>query len=138
MKEHIEHSYNPETGLSSFTIYYKNIPIIATAQCSPEDRQANLQSNVLGLIIAEKRAWRKYYAYVRDNSIKPQLEALHQLYYSMKHSKQFNSKSYEAKMLFRQIKYHEEDLEFIKSEIKSLKAEENFLIHSLNKRSRSE
>jgi len=49
----------------------------------------------------------------------------------MKHSSQFNPKSYEAKMLFRQIKQREEDLKILKFSIQDLRNQEMMLKKSL-------
>ena len=45
------------------------------------------------------------------------LSALNQLYYSMKHSKKFNEKSYENKMLQRQINMVKQDIQTVKEMI---------------------
>ena len=135
MKQKTDYSYDEKTGKSTFSIYDNNITITASAQCAPEDK--DIQSPFFGVDLAETRAWRKYYAYIRENRIKPQLNVLKQLYYTMKHSTQFNPKSYEAKMLFRQIKFQEEDLAYIKQEIKDLKREEQYLLKQIEKAKRS-
>ena len=71
--------------------------------------------------------------HICDNEIKPKIAALKQLYYSMKHSTQFNPHSYEAKMLYRQIKYHEEDLNNMKMAIKDTKVRINKFIKDKEK-----
>ena len=58
-------------------------------------------SEKTGNEIAYSRALIEAYNYRRNCIIKPGLKALNQLYYSMKHSKKFNKKSYEMKMLYR-------------------------------------
>ena len=69
-----------------------------------------MMSKLTGQTIAEYRATIKYLQFIRDCELQPQLKALKQLYYSMNHSKYFSPKSYEAKMLYRQINILQEDL----------------------------
>lgn len=83
-----------------------------------------MKSEKTGCEIAFRRA--KIHA-MQDykNELKIKLSALNQLYYSMKHSTHFNEKSYENKMLQRQIRLINLDLdtakEIIANEQKSLK-----------------
>ena len=74
---------------------------IGEAWCADEDK--DFESMIMGSTIAEMRAQIAAAKTYRDD-LKIKLSALNQLYYSMKHSKQFNPKSYENKMLHRQIK----------------------------------
>lgn len=74
-------------------------------------------SEKTGMTIAVSRAAVKYLQSVKRDVIKPQLAALNQLYYSMKHSKKFNPKSYENRMLQRQIQIKKDDLIEINREI---------------------
>ena len=91
---------------------------IGEAYCHPND--ADFQSLITGSTIAEMRALiNTMVAYKNDLRIK--LEALHQLYYSMNQSKKFNKESYEAKMLFRQIKLLKQDLSAAKEQIELYK-----------------
>jgi len=115
----------------NYTIYYKNKEFTGTATCAPEDY--NYFSSTTGEIIASSRALIKYLRYVRDNEVKPGYQALKQLYYSMSHSKHFNSKSYEAKMLFRQLRIKEEELEGIKIQIQREQSRIKTLINSLER-----
>lgn len=131
MKDNTTFSFNKDTGKAVYTIAYKNISATGTAQCAPEDK--DIQNERIGLQLAEMRAQRKYYARVREEELKPGLRALKQLYYSMKHSAQFDPKSYEAKRLFRQIRFYEEDLNFIKTEILILKKEESYLLSRIER-----
>ena len=74
-----------------------------------------------GQFIAEMRASIKVLTHIRDNELRPQLKALYQLYYSMKHSKQFNSKSYESIMLYKHIHSLENDLDTTRKKLAELK-----------------
>ena len=69
------------------------------ASCHPDD--VDMMSEKVGCEIAYSRAAIESLKYERDCIIKPSLKSLRQLYFSMKHSKKFNPKSYEAKMLWR-------------------------------------
>jgi len=88
------------------------------AWCADEDK--DFESMIMGSTIAEMRAQIAAAKTYRDD-LKIKLSALNQLYYSMKHSKQFNPKSYENKMLHRQIKLIEGDLEIAKHQLAVLK-----------------
>lgn len=81
------------------------------ASCHPDDE--DMMSEKVGCEIAYSRAAIESLKYERDNVIKPSLKALKQLYYSMNRSKRFNQKSYEYKMLKRQIECWEFDLAVI-------------------------
>ena len=129
MKNCTSHFWDENTGKTVFSIEYKNECFVGSAQCCKEDTE--FKSEIFGEALAENRATRQYFAFIRDNEVIPALKALNQLYYSMKHSTQFNPKSYEAKMLFRQIKLQEEDLAILKSLIKDLRNQEQLLKKSL-------
>lgn len=73
-----------------------------------------MRSEKVGFEIAYRRAKIQKLCSARDNELKPRLAALKQLYYSMAHSSQFNPKSYENKMLQKQIRMIEFDLATIK------------------------
>lgn len=114
-----EYTWNPELGIAGCTIYYKDIEFYGSAVCHPDDE--DMMSKLTGQIIAEARATIAYLVHIRDNEIRPQLKALYQLYYSMKHSKNFTPRSYEAIMLYKQIHHLENDLTEIKLEIANIK-----------------
>ena len=77
------------------------------ATCHPDD--ADMMSEKTGYEIAYRRAKIESFKYYR-NTLKEQLKALNQLYYSMNQSQKFNPKSYENKMLQRQIQMIKLDL----------------------------
>ena len=80
---------------------------IGIAKCHPDDMDmANART---GQEIAYRRAEINAYKKYKDN-IKIRLSALNQLYYSMNQSKHFNPKSYENRILQRQIHFLEDDL----------------------------
>ena len=100
--------YDKETGCSTCIIETKYGKFSGTACCHPDDM--DMASEKVGCEIAYSRAAIDSLKYERDNIIKPSLKALKQLYYSMNRSKKFNPKSYEYKMLKRQIECWEFDL----------------------------
>lgn len=108
MNKQPEYFWSEENGTAFCTIHYNKYSFMGEAQCHPDDR--DMMSKLTGQTIAEYRATIKYLRFIRDCELQPQLKALKQLYYSMNHSKHFNPKSYEAKMLYRQINILQEDL----------------------------
>lgn len=84
---------------------------IGTATCHTDDQ--DMKSRRTGEEIAYRRARIEQMQHIREN-VKLELQALNQLYYSMKHSTHFNPKSYENKMLQRQIRGKTFDLDTIK------------------------
>ena len=103
--------YDKETGCSTCIIGTKYGKFSGTACCHPDDM--DMASEKVGCEIAYSHAAIDSLKYERDNIIKPSLKALKQLYYSMNRSKKFNPKSYEYKMLKRQIECWEFDLAVI-------------------------
>ena len=97
-----------ENGIAKCTLYNNYGVFEGVAKCHPDD--FDMESEKVGCEIAYSRATINSLIHARDNVIKPSLKALKQLYYSMKHSKKFNKKSYEAKMLWSQIRNWEIDL----------------------------
>lgn len=101
----------------------KGNTFIGSAHCHEDD--FDMKSEKTGCEIAFRRAKIEFFKHIRDNEIKPALAALKQLYYSMNHSKKFNPKSYENKMLQRQIRAKEFDLDTVQNmiadEMQSLK-----------------
>lgn len=119
MNKQPEYFWNEENGTAFCTIYYNKYSFMGEAQCHPDDR--DMMSKLTGQTMAEMRAIIKYLRFIRDCELQPQLKALKQLYYSMNYSKYFNPKSYEAKMLYRQINITKEDLSNISIEISNIK-----------------
>ena len=118
MKKDIDFIWDEESGIATCLIPWDdNNDIIGTSICCEEDQ--DMKSEKTGMHIAEKRATIGYLKAIRDNEIKPQLKILKQFYYSINQSKQFNPKSYEARMLNRQIKMLEEGLDYVKKNIKA-------------------
>lgn len=109
------YEWDESLGAAYCVLTYNNIKFKGEAICHPDDK--DMQSKLTGQTIAEIRAMIKYLRHIRDNEIKPKLAALKQFYYSINRSKEYNKKSYESRMLYRQIRNYEKDLDAIKEEI---------------------
>ena len=107
--------YNPETHMTFCSIERNGKVFIGEAFCHKDDW--DMESEKTGCQIAECRANIKMLIHIRDNEIKSALRALYQYYYTINKSKKFNEKSYEFKMLKRQIKRLENDLSIIRKEL---------------------
>lgn len=115
MKKQPYYDWDSENGIATCILSDGINIFLGTAQCHPDDK--DFISEKTGMLIAEERAFIKSLQHYKNNEIKPELKALNQLYYSIKHSKKYNPKSYEAKMLKRQIKIKEMDLQEVKEMI---------------------
>ena len=105
------YEWDPETGVATCIIINGNRTHIGIAQCRPEDR--DMMGEKTGCTIAEMRAEIDYLKSVRDDDIKPTLQAYKTLYYSINQSKRFNPDSYETHMLMKEIAHYTADLELI-------------------------
>lgn len=112
MKQEPIFNWDVETGTATCIISNGEKVFCGVAVCHPED--LDMKSEKTGCEIAFLRARIKYYQYYKE-CLKERLSALNQLYYSMNRSKYFNPKSYENKMLQRQILFIKDDLTTIKS-----------------------
>ncbi len=108
-------TWDESTGIASCIIEYNGKTFCGTATCHPDD--VDFKNRTVGQEVAYRRAYIDYLCYVRDCELRPAYNALRQLYYSMKHSTHFNPKSYENKMLQRQIHNYEDDLATFKEMI---------------------
>ena len=122
-------SWDAETGVATFTIYYHNQTFVGKATCHPDDE--DMCNELTGCAIAESRAAIAFYQHIRDNELKPQLKALKQYYYSMNRSKKFNPESYEVYMLYRQIENIKNDLNAIQEILQELR---NSLSHYIQEK----
>lgn len=109
-------TWDESTGTASCILSDGEKIFTGFANCHPEDN--DMCSEKTGCEIALRRA--KINA-LKDyrNEVKVRLSALNQLYYSMNRSKYFNKKSYENKMLQRQIRLTNFDLDTVKEMIVS-------------------
>ena len=117
------YNWDEVSGTASCILIYDQKQFVGVAKCHPDDK--DMMNANTGYEIATRRASLQAYRYHRD-ILESQLQALNQLYYSMNKSKKFNSKSYENRMLQRQIRMINFDLittkEMIASEEQSLRA----------------
>ena len=116
MKNNIIYGWDKNNGIASCIIHNGDKFYTGTARCHPDDN--DMLSEKTGCEIAFHRAKINLLREYR-NEIKIKLNALNQLYYSMNMSKNFNEKSYEYKMLKRQINMYTFDLETIKEDIEN-------------------
>lgn len=109
MKYVIDYAFDKESGVTTCEICNKTTGDlwVGAAICHSDDN--DMMSEKTGKEIAFRRAeiaalqWQK-------QQLKVELKSLKQLYYSMDRSKKFNPKSYEARMLRRQISQREDDI----------------------------
>lgn len=103
--------WNSDAGIAICIIHTPYGDFEGSATCHTDDK--DMMSEKVGCEIAYCRATIKMLTFQKECQIKPALKALKQLYYSMKHSKKFNPKSYENVMLRRQIQNWEFDLSIV-------------------------
>ena len=115
------YDWNEQDGIATCILYDGENTFLGLATCHPDDE--DFQSEKTGLYIAEARAEIQALKHYKNNVLKPGLNALNQLYYSINHSKQYNKKSYESKMLYRQIQMKEHDIKDIQDMINERKAD---------------
>lgn len=111
----INYEWDEESGVASCIIEYHGKPFLGMAICHPDD--SDMKSHLIGQTIAEWRARIHTLEYIRDSEVKERIAALKQFYYSINKSKHFQEKSYENKMLQRQIRNLENDLTTVKQEL---------------------
>lgn len=119
MKHEPQFFWDEETGTARCVISNGYSTFEGVAHCAEQDQ--DMKSEKTGCEIAAQRVLIKYLTHIRDYELKPQLKSLLQLYNVMKHSSNFNENSYENKMLQRQIRMIETDLDTIKEEIATAK-----------------
>ena len=119
MKEvykNLEFNFDEENGTTICVMKYDNRDFMGTAVCAPEDM--DYLSKKTGQEIAFNRASVEVLKYDKF-CLTQELKGLKSLYYSIKHSKKYNPKSYEAIMLRHQINIRENDIAQLKVDIKT-------------------
>ncbi len=112
--EAITNYWDPDLGISHYVITTKDgTKIVGTAQCSPKDR--DMLNELTGGEIAEMRARIKYYKYIKNKQLRPELKTLKKFLYTINKSKYYNEKDYPNQMLLRAIKRLEDDIEDVES-----------------------
>ena len=100
--KNIKYLFDDVNGEAYCTIKYKNIVFTGEAKCHPDDD--DFMSDKTGCFIAEVRANIKVLKYRRNNELVPILRAFEHVQSNMDTSTKYAPKSYEAKMIHRQIK----------------------------------
>lgn len=116
--------WNPETGISTCILQDAKKPeLIFTgeAACHFEDR--DMMNEKTGLTIAELRAHIKLFIHLRDNVIKPKMEALHRLYYSINQKANFDENNYYVCMIKRQYDDYKDNYKKVNEKVKATKQE---------------
>lgn len=135
MKDIIEH-WDEEHGVARCIINYKTrsgieLNGIGIAECSPED--SDFMSERTGSVIAEYRAEIDLIRKINKYEIKPAIAALKHVYCTMVKSKRYNSDSYEAIRLKKELAHLMDEFEENKNMITSLKTDLNFYMDSKDK-----
>lgn len=121
---YIKDNWDAEHGIARCVIGYTTkagIPLIGIgiAECHPED--TDCMSQLTGGIIAEYRAEIDLLKKINNYEIKPGISALKHVYCTMRHSKRYNEKSYEAIRLKKELAHLMDELEENNNAIKELK-----------------
>ena len=111
MKHEPIFNWDEETGVASCILSDGEKVYTGFAQCHPDDE--DMKGQKTGCEIAFRRAKINTLRGYRDE-LKIRLSTLKQLYYTMNKSKHFNPKSYENRMLQRQIRMINFDLDTVK------------------------
>ncbi len=125
MKNEPIFSWEEESGIASCILSDGEKIYTGFAQCHPDD--GDMKGQKTGCEIAFRRARINALRGYRDE-LKIKLAALNQLYHSMDMSHCFNPKSYENKMLQRQIRMTKFDLDTTKEMIATEKQNLNAYI----------
>lgn len=110
-----KYAYDKLLRIATCTLTDGRNKFVGKALCHEDD--TDMESEKTGYEIAHMRAKIEYFKHIKNNEIKPALSAVKQVYYTMKHSKKFNPKSYENKMLQRKIRSLEFDLDVVNNMI---------------------
>lgn len=111
MKNEPIFTWDEESGVASCILSDGEKIYTGFAQCHPDDN--DMKGEKTGCEIAFKRARIHALRGYRDE-LKIKLSTLKQLYYTMNRSKHFNPKSYENRMLQRQLRMINFDLDTVK------------------------
>lgn len=99
----------------------KGNTFIGKAKCHLQDQE--FESEKVGYMIASHRAIIKALKFRINNHLRPTLKVFNSLLDSMKQSKHFNKKSYEAKRIFRTINNLELEIQALKEMIREIEEE---------------
>ena len=125
---HVKQVWSENRGAARTIIRYNTragveLVGIGHAECHPEDEE--FMSERTGLIISDYRAEIDLIKQVNLYEIRPAIAALKHVYCTMRHSKQYNPNSYEAKRLKKELAHlmdeYEENKQLIAELRKNLK-----------------
>lgn len=108
--------WDTDNRVCSCVLTAHGVEFYGIATCHPNDE--DMKSVRTGEIIAFNRAYIKYLQHMRNTQVDPILKVLTDLYKNMASSHRFNSKSFEAIQLYKEIKYYEENKRVINQLIK--------------------
>ena len=122
MKDIVEH-WDSEHGVARCITHYETscgteLNGIGIAERSKEDNE--FVSELTGTVIAEYRAQIDLIKKINRYEIRPAIAALKHVYCTMQHSKRYNSKSYEAIRLKKELAHLLDELEENKIAIKNI------------------
>lgn len=110
--------YDEEKALATAIIYTPRGKVfVGTAQCHPDDM--DFANALTGQEIAYRRASIKFLKDVRDNELKPGLQALNAYLYSINKGKYFDKKNPMVKILYHNISQRQEELSMVNEMIET-------------------
>lgn len=121
MKEKYIMNWDPEEKIASCIIEDSNNIFYGSAWCHPDDQ--DMGNELTGCNYAMARANIKLLQHKKNNIYRPSLKALKHLQACMNFSSHYNPKSYEARMLQRQINYYENMITITEKAIDDLRKE---------------
>lgn len=107
-RQRVNFYFNSEDGSTLCVINTKHKTYVGTAQCSPQDM--DMLSEKTGGEIAFHRA-KIHMITDQKDILTHELDGLLKYYYSIRQSKKFNKKDYAVRMLIRQIKIKQNDID---------------------------
>ena len=125
-------NYSYNSGHAKATLLLNGRKFIGEAHLHPED--VSIESQRSGYTLAEMRAGIKVLQHHIQNELKPALKALKHLNCCIQQSKSYNPKSYEARMLTRNLRLLDEELQDCKGELNILKDQYHAYLNALNNR----
>lgn len=127
-KHKVDFHWDAERGVCRCTIHDMDNKYNGIAFCHPTDM--DMKSQKVGEEIAYTRAIIAALK-AKKKEIKLELRGLLGYYYAIQHTSKFNRKSYEARMLYRQIHMREDDIKSIDEEID---AREVYITHYVDEK----
>jgi hypothetical protein len=127
-KHKVDFYWDEERGMCRCTIFDMDNKYTGFAFCHPTD--IDMKSQKVGEEIAYTRALINALK-AKKKELKLELRGLLGYYYAIQHTSKFNRKSYEARMLYRQIRMRQDDIDSIDKEID---AREVYIYHYVDEK----